>query len=192
MTEKGKGYYSFIFSESERLSRLIQNVLQLSKLSRGENEVQIESVAVGELFSRAVEKVRTQVESAEFVLVEERDESVSDRLVDVDEDAFMQIIINLVDNAVKFSKDAERKEVVLGYGKRGDEVAFSVRDFGPGIPEAQLRHIFKLFYRGESELTRTTQGTGIGLALVNELATSMHARLDVTTTPGTTFRLLLP
>jgi signal transduction histidine kinase len=70
---------------------------------------------------------------------------------------------------------------------------FSVRDYGPGIPKDQLRKIIKLFYRSESELTRETVGTGIGLALVNQLAAAMHGKVDVVNLkPGVEFRVSFP
>jgi len=70
---------------------------------------------------------------------------------------------------------------------------FFVRDYGPGVARDQMQRIFQLFYRGENELTRHTQGTGIGLALVKALATKMHAMVEVQNqNPGAEFRLLLP
>jgi signal transduction histidine kinase len=70
---------------------------------------------------------------------------------------------------------------------------FFVRDYGPGVAREQMQRIFQLFYRGENELTRHTQGTGIGLALVKELAAKMYARVEVQNhAPGAEFRLLLP
>ena len=70
---------------------------------------------------------------------------------------------------------------------------FFVRDYGPGVARDQMQRIFQLFYRGENELSRHTQGTGIGLALVKALATKMHAKVEVQNqNPGAEFRLLLP
>ena len=72
-------------------------------------------------------------------------------------------------------------------------VLFTVRDFGPGVPKAQMRKIFELFYRPENELTRETAGTGIGLALVRQLAGALSGRVDVRNCePGAEFRLHLP
>ena len=72
-------------------------------------------------------------------------------------------------------------------------VAWSVRDYGPGVPKAQMRKIFQLFYRVGSELTRETVGTGIGLALVRQLAQAMHGEVDVSNRePGAEFMLTLP
>ena len=120
-----------------------------------------------------------------------QDESVNDAKISIDEDCFTQIIINLVDNAIKFSRDATEK-VVEVRSKRvaNDQVVFSVRDFGPGVPRDQMKKIFELFYRSESELTRETVGTGIGLAIVYQLTTAMGGSVDlVNVDPGAEFRV---
>ena len=115
-------------------------------------------------------------------------------MVQVDEDFLTQILINLVDNAIKFSRDSERREVLIGcVRERGGELRISVRDFGPGIPAGQMKKIFRLFYRAGDELTRETVGTGIGLALVRQLALAMYGRVDlVNREPGAEFRVFLP
>jgi signal transduction histidine kinase len=115
--------------------------------------------------------------------------------VEADEDSFAAIVINLVDNALKFSKDASKKEIDIGfryYTSGTKKVVFFVRDYGPGVDRAQMRRIFQLFYRAESEMTRTTPGTGIGLALVKELAAKMGAKVDVSNRePGAEFQIIM-
>jgi signal transduction histidine kinase len=115
---------------------------------------------------------------------------VGTTLVAVDADAFTQIVINLVDNAIKFSKNAEHKIIEIGSRLSGDKrILFSVRDYGPGIPADQMKKIFQLFYRSESELTRETVGTGIGLAIVHQLALAMDGNVDlINVEPGAEFR----
>ncbi|HUF72866.1 MAG TPA: ATP-binding protein, partial [Gammaproteobacteria bacterium] len=72
-------------------------------------------------------------------------------------------------------------------------IVFAVRDFGPGIPPSAMKRLFELFYRPDNELTRTTAGTGIGLALVRQLVTAMSGRVDVRNRdPGAEFRVVLP
>lgn len=101
-------------------------------------------------------------------------------------------MINLVDNAIKFSARAEHRLVGLGSRIDGDWVEFRVRDFGPGVARPHMKRILKLFYRSESELTRETVGTGIGLALVRELTEQMGGRVDVVNRePGAEFRVRL-
>jgi signal transduction histidine kinase len=192
---KKRSYYDFIFDESERLSRLIGNVLRLSRLTRGSTDVELKPVTVGELMDNARSKVATAIERAGFALEMARDPAADRATVLADSDSFCQIVINLVDNALKFSAGAPRKTVMLGsvLESNGAMVGVSVRDFGPGVPQKQMRRIFELFFRGENELTRETVGTGIGLALVRELATAMKGRVDVRNVdPGAEFTVHLP
>ena len=138
-------------------------------------------------------KVSTQIVHAGFRLqVAQGDLDKAD--VSVDRDAFSQIFINLVDNAIKFSDSANNKTIELAaHCSSNRAVVFSVRDFGPGIAKDQLKKIFKLFYRPESELTRETLGTGIGLALVHQLVSAMNGKVDVTNhDPGAQFRVTIP
>jgi signal transduction histidine kinase len=190
---KKQTYYDYIQTESERLSRLIDNVLQLARLTRSSQRMDLKSVPVSELLDLVRSKVATQVERAGFVL-RVRNDASADAAAVVDADCFAQIFINLVDNALKFSTGAATKAVELCCRREPDgSLLFTVRDFGPGVPKAQMKKIFELFYRAENELTRETMGTGIGLALVRQLALAMQARIDVRNCePGAEFRLLIP
>ena len=190
---KRQTYYDYIHSESERLSRLIENVLQLARLTRNTQRFDLRSVTVAELLDVVRSKVATQVERAGFTL-SIRNDTPEGTAVVVDLDCAAQIFINLVDNALKFSSGAAMKAVEIAARRGGDGTAlFTVRDFGPGVPKAQMKKIFELFYRAENELTRETVGTGIGLALIRQLAAAMDARVDVRNCePGAEFRLHLP
>lgn len=187
---KKRVYYDYIHSESERLSRLIENVLQLARLTRNTQRFDFKSVGVPELVDMVRSKVGSQIERAGFTL-ELRNDAPADTALTVDADAFAQIFINLVDNALKFSASAATKIVEIASRRESDGgVLFTVRDFGPGVPKGQMKKIFELFYRPADELTRETVGTGIGLALVRQLATAMGGRVDVRNRePGAEFRL---
>ncbi len=189
-----RSYYEFIHDESERLSRLITNVLQLARMSRNELKVDPQEVSVAQLMDSLHSKIATQVDHAGFDLQLACDEAAASRTLTVDQDALAQIMINLVDNAIKFSAHAEQRLIAVGASLAGDgRVEISVRDRGPGIPRDQLKKIFRLFYRSESELTRETVGTGIGLALVHRLTTAMGGEVDVINRdPGAEFRLRFP
>ncbi len=188
---KRQTYYDYIHSESERLSRLIENVLQLARLTRNSQRFDLKSMTVAELLDLVRSKVATQVERAGFALTVRND--APDAAVVVDADCFAQIFINLVDNALKFSAAASNKAVEIAARRATDGVLLTVRDYGPGVPKAQMKKIFELFYRAENELTRETVGTGIGLALVQQLAAAMGARVDVRNCePGAEFRLEFP
>ena len=192
--EKKAGYYTFIHDESERLSRLIANVLQLSRMTRGNHALELKTLQARELLDLARSKISSQIESAGFALHLECDEGALGSSLSADPDGFTQIMINLVDNAIKFCPaDARRQIDISCRRERGAAVTFTVRDYGRGIAKNQLRKIFDLFYRPESELTRETVGTGIGLALVRQLTDSMHGRIDVRNSdPGVEFVLTFP
>jgi signal transduction histidine kinase len=114
--------------------------------------------------------------------------------VRADSDAVAQIMINLVDNAIKFAGEGAQRIIEVGARRGGGGmVVLFVRDFGPGVSPDQMKKIFQLFYRPESELTRETAGTGIGLAIVRELTVAMGGRVDcVNREPGAEFQVALP
>lgn len=190
--EKRQSYYNFIHDEAERLSRLISNVLQLARMTRNEPQYELQPTTVGELMGNIESKIASQIESAGYELHFKRAANVDGVIINIDADYFAQIIINLVDNAIKFSRNADQKVIEVS-SKRGADsrIQFSVRDFGPGIPKDQMKKIFQLFYRSESELTRETVGTGIGLAIVHQLTIAMHGSVDmVNVEPGAEFRIM--
>ncbi len=190
--EKKKTYYDFIFHESERLSRLIANVLRLARLTRNGDEMDVKPATGAELLSLVESKIASQVEQAGFRLELDRDPN-GGASVAVDTDSVVQILINLVDNALKFSAHAQHKVVEVGFRATRDSVAFRVRDYGPGIAPQHLERIFELFYRAEDELTRETTGTGIGLALVSELTAAMGGTVNVRNCePGAEFTVTFP
>ncbi|MGB0834408.1 MAG: sensor histidine kinase [Psychrobium sp.] len=185
-------YYEFIQSESERLSRLIDNILQLATLNRPERSINLQYVQAPILADTIRSKVSSLLDNNQFELVIS---PLSDELkttdVLVDSDAFSQVIINIADNAVKFFdrekiNDKSRQRLDFNFSLIADnQLQLEIRDYGDGISAEQQQKIFELFYRGGSELTRTTQGTGIGLALVNELMAAQQGSIQVKRmTPG--------
>ncbi len=175
-------YYHTITDESERLSRLIDNVLDFSRLERGEYEVRTTSGDLGPVVEEATEKVAPYARRQDFAVRLERDPELPE--VVFDRDAVTQIIFNLVDNALKYARDADPREIVIGLRGDEDELVLSVRDFGPGIPAADVPRIFEAFYRRDDQETRATRGSGIGLALVRQLAGSMGGRVSADNAPG--------
>ena len=181
-------YYEFIFSESERLSRLIDNILQLSKLSQPAHNVEPSWVKLSMLNDVIQSKVSSLLVKNDFKLtINQPFEQPESALLWVDLDAFAQVVINITDNAVKFFdqakiNDVERQKIDFNfhYSKQQPEsIQLQIRDYGFGISEAQQEKLFELFYRGGNELTRATQGTGIGLALVKELVNAQQGDVSV-------------
>jgi two-component system, OmpR family, phosphate regulon sensor histidine kinase PhoR len=169
-------------------------VLHLARLTNNDSPLELRSYPPDRLLDIIRLKVSSQIEAAGFALELAAAELPASLTILAEEDAFSRIFINLVDNALKFSRTAEQKVVIIGYrlanggGSEGGEVVFFVRDHGPGIERDQRKKLFRLFYRGENELTRTTPGTGIGLALVKELAAKMNAQVDLESKePGVEF-----
>jgi signal transduction histidine kinase len=172
--EKQRAYHHTITMESDRLGRLISNVLELARLERGGLQP---TTLVGQLepvVHDAVEVVRPHAQQSGFRLEVHAEPDLPP--VQIDPDALTQIVVNLVDNAVKFSGSGERR-IELHLRERQGRVQLSVRDHGPGVPQSQLRKVFEPFWRGERELTRRTRGTGIGLALVRGLAQRMGGQV---------------
>ncbi len=171
-----------ITSQAERLSRLIGNILLLSKIERAVKPEPRRGDLV-RLVDSTTTALLPHVEKSGFTLQIDIPTNVPEVLLDPD--SVEQILFNLVDNALKYAKDAEDKRLTLSIEVVRDAVSLSVRDRGPGIPESEQHKIFEAFYRLENELTRKNQGTGLGLALVSDLAAQMGARVRaVAANPG--------
>ena len=183
-----KDYYQFIYTESERLTRLINNILQLSKLSHHQQSVRPEYTKLTVLEDIIRSKTSSLIEKHQFQqhLIMDIDAPENVQVL-VDQDAFSQVVINITDNAVKFFEpdkinDLSRQKVDFIFSRKSadkGQVQLEIRDYGQGISEEQENKIFELFYRGGNELTRTSQGTGIGLALVNELVHAQQGEIKV-------------
>lgn len=173
---KRNEYYRHITAESERLSRLINNVLEFSRLEQGRRDVVLVADSVGPVVREVAELLRPHVEGQGFELREDVDADVPP--VRFERDALMQVLWNLVDNAVKYAREASPKQIALRCWHDGNRVHITVRDHGPGVPSRHLGKIFEPFYRGENELTRRSKGTGLGLALVRGLVERMGARVS--------------
>lgn len=175
-----------ITAEGERLSRLIDNVLELGRLERDDRPLTISEADPRQLLSGAIEICRPHAEHHGFTLEVDHGDGRDRDLPDCrcDRDALTQVLVNLIDNAVKFAAGtAASPRIVLAAHARDDRVVLSVRDFGPGIPPSQLDRVCEPFYRGERELTRRTAGTGLGLALARSLVRGMGGRLVLSNPP---------
>jgi signal transduction histidine kinase len=168
-----RDYYRTLTDESERLSRLIGNVLEFSRLEKGNRELRLVTSDLAACLAEAAERLRPHAEREGFSLQVEVEPGLP--ALRLDRDALVQVLFNLVDNATKYARDGGRREIVIEARRHRGQVTLAVRDFGPGVPPRQLARIFEPFYRAERELTRRAKGTGIGLALVKELAERMGA-----------------
>jgi signal transduction histidine kinase len=173
---KRREYYTTMRTESERLTRLIENVLDFSRIQRGKKRYDFTVGDVNECIGEVADMMRPYALRAGFVL-EQRFE-VLDAFA-FDRDAVTQIVINLLDNALKYAKDADDKHLIIHTRKQKGYAIIEIEDHGPGIPRSQQKKIFDAFYRCEDESTRQSTGTGLGLALVKRFAEAHHGFVEI-------------
>lgn len=172
-----RDYYATITAESERLSRLIDNVLEHARLRRGERPMHPRRTDVRKLVREVVELMTPHAQQRGFTieLLPSEAEVLPDASVDAD--AFEQVLFNVLDNALKYGHGEGERRIVVQCRARAEGVLVSVRDFGPGVPEHLLETVFEPFFRGQDELTRRQKGTGIGLSLVRDLVARMGGQV---------------
>ncbi len=168
---KRQQYLQIITSESERLSALIENVLDFAKVERGRAAYEFTEGSLTDVVGRAVEACRVRAERDHVALELETDEAPPCRL---DERAIEIGVINLVDNALKYAAGGQRVRVEVLHGARSAEIR--VTDQGPGIPPEDRKRIFERFVRGTSASGNQVRGSGIGLALVKHIAEAHGGR----------------
>jgi signal transduction histidine kinase len=183
-------YYHVITRESERLSRLIENVLDFSRIESGRRRYDLAPAPVEPLIRETLDAFSYPLTQHGFTVTV----TVAPDLPEVrmDGDAIGQALANLVDNAIKYAGD--RKAITIEAGLADGRLTLSVADEGIGIPEPEQARIFEKFYRvGRSE-TQGRRGSGVGLALVRHVARAHGGQVTVSSTPGqgSRFTLWLP
>jgi PAS domain S-box-containing protein len=178
-----------VSSESDRLARIVNDILWASRLESGRMSIAIERCDAAGLATEVVDFLRSRVPEGIVVAV-----SKSRGLppVAADPDKLRQILTNLIDNAVKYSPDGGQVEVEIA--RSGGRVRFRVTDEGLGIPPAEQDRIFEKFFRLDPNLTRGVGGTGLGLYISRELVTRMNGRVwvDSDGRNGSSFFVELP
>ena len=191
--EKKQKYYGQIASEADRLSRLIQNVLNLSKLDGNRWNVQLRMDKPKKVLDDFISTYSKNVEKQGFELTVSSDTDADNISLMIDRDAIMQILMNLVDNSLKFSKNAAYKMINVELRIKGTDMYLAVRDYGPGIPPNEMKKVFQEFYRVENEMTRQTSGTGIGLSMVKKLCTLCNMNIELeNANPGLRTKIHFP
>jgi len=182
-------FVSLIADESERLGRIVNEILLASQLDAGRLDLQAEPFDASDLVDRVVEATRAYAPPG--VHVEGRVPHDLP-LVEADRDKVRQVLVNLVENAIKYSPDGGRVE--LGVEAHEENALFHVRDEGLGIPDDEQSRVFEKFYRVDPHMTRGVGGTGLGLYICNELVSRMggHIWLESKAGEGSTFLFELP
>lgn len=188
--DKATEYYKNMRQESERLSRLIENVLDFSRIQRGRKKY---SFSVGDLnkcVSDVVEMMKPHAAQKDFTI---RTELGQVEPSGFDGDAVTQIVVNLLDNAIKYARNAEERTIIVRTSSNDRFILIEVEDRGPGVPHRQRKRIFEQFYRAGAESTRETAGTGLGLALVKKFAEAHNGFVEIINAKptGAIFRVAL-
>jgi len=185
--EKKEQYYRIIRKESERLTALINNILDFSRIEAGRKEYEFRETDIAELVRNTLESYRYQIEQQGFALEESIDTNLP--VVTVDREAIARALVNLVNNALKYSSDEKFLGVKL---YREDRVVkLEVADHGIGIARRDLTKIFEKFYRAGDPLVHNTKGSGLGLSLVRHITQAHGGDIAVESTPGKGSRFIL-
>jgi signal transduction histidine kinase len=187
--DKLQEYYQIIRKESERLTALINNILDFSRIEAGRKEYDFRETDLRELVANTLESYRYEIEQHGFTLEEKIDPVPHVR---VDREAMARSLVNLVNNALKYSQD--RKYIGVNLYRESGSVKLEVIDHGIGIPNQEQEKIFEKFYRVGDPLVHNTKGSGLGLSLVQHIAHAHGGEVSVNSTPGqgSKFTIKLP
>jgi signal transduction histidine kinase len=188
--EKYQEYFRIIREESERLTALINNILDFSRIEAGRKEYEFRETDLAELVHSTLESYRFQIQQNGFAFEENISADIPP--VNVDREAIARSLLNLVNNALKYSKDDKYIGVSL-YRSNGS-VNLEVRDHGIGIPAHEQEKIFEKFYRCGDPLVHNVKGSGLGLSLVRHIARAHGGDVLVESHPqkGSKFTIALP
>jgi two-component system, OmpR family, phosphate regulon sensor histidine kinase PhoR len=183
-------FLRIIRHNAERLARLTEDLLTLSRIEQKRQKFEFEPHRVNELLRDAVELVRPIAEKSSLRLSE--DPAAKDAVVWCDSEAVSQVMSNLLDNAIKYTPAGG--SITVGARESGRYFELHVRDTGPGIPTDELPRLFERFYRVDKARSRELGGTGLGLAIVKHLVAAHGgtARVESRLNEGSTFFFTLP
>ena len=188
--EKKKEYYATILQETERLTRLINNILNFSRMEAGKKQYAFAPVAFNEIIQRIAATYSHQLHQSGFTLTEKY--ALDLPVIQADREAVSEALINIIDNAIKYSGD--QRSIAIRTSLTTDGIMVEVEDQGIGIAPEHQKKIFEKFYRVSSPLIHNTKGSGLGLSLVRHIMDAHGGAATVTSAQGrgSTFRLTFP
>lgn len=183
-------YLDMVASENLRLSRLIDNFLTLSRLERNEHAITLQPTSAREIIEQAVHAMRAKLEVPGCHFAWNDTEPLPEILAD--RDAMVVVLVNLLDNAVKYT--GEDKRISLQARNASGRVFISIQDNGIGLSKSERKNVFQRFYQVDQKLSRSRGGCGLGLALVQHIVEAHGGRVDVNSQlgRGTTFTVSVP
>jgi two-component system, OmpR family, phosphate regulon sensor histidine kinase PhoR len=188
--ERKKEYYTIIGKETERLAGIVNRILNFATLDASRKKYEMKKVDLNALSAAIVESYRPHLMEKGFRF--EYEGYPESTTISGDKESITEALINLLDNAIKYTRDDKRINVRTG--REGDFLFVEVEDHGIGIAREYQKHIFEQFYRVPSQNVHTTKGTGLGLTLVKKTMNAHKGKITVDSTPdkGSTFRLYFP
>ena len=188
--EKKQEYYSIIRQETSRLSRIVSSILNFSKIEAGKRNYNFVETFLNDIVESVFTSYKTHLEQNGFKTVITKDETIP--VQKLDEEAVSEAVVNLLDNAVKYSKDKKEISVRTGFDK--DFSFVEIQDYGIGIPKEDQKKIYEKFFRVSSGLVHNVKGTGLGLSIVKHVIDAHKGKIELKSEPGegSTFRLKFP
>lgn len=188
--EKKQEYYETILQESERLTRLINNILNFSRMEAGKKQYHFEPIALNDVVTGVLKTYASHLEHEGFTTSVQLAENLP--MIHADREAIAEALINIFDNAIKYS--AADKCVRIKTGQTEGMNYVEVEDHGIGIDKHHHKKIFETFYRVSTGLTTNIKGSGLGLSLVGHIMDAHGGTIELESVPGkgSTFRLLFP
>ena len=184
------GFLDIIISETDRMTRIVQDLLTLSRLDSGRAEIKMVRFSLYEAIESVCRAVELEAQRRGHVLIRLYGETLP--MIVGDRNRLEQVMMNVVGNSIKYTPDGGRIEVDAGI--RGKNVWIDVSDNGIGIPQKDRERIFDRFYRVDKARSRESGGTGLGLSIAREIVLRHHGSIALTSHegPGTTVRIVLP
>ena len=181
-------YLDLIANENERLGRLAENFLTFSRFDRGAQPLNLGLISPRAIAEQTMKTLRPRLDGVTFTF--DAKENLPE--IHADRDALAQVLTNLLDNALKYT--GEEKRIALRINAVADGVVFAVEDNGIGLTPDERQEIFRPFYQADQKLSRTREGCGLGLAIVNKIVKAHGGEITVASEPGkgSVFRVKIP
>jgi two-component system phosphate regulon sensor histidine kinase PhoR len=188
--EKRQEYYGIITQETSRLSRIVNSILNFSKIEAGKRSYNFVDTFLNDIVENVFTSYKTHLEQNGFEASIKKEETIP--VQKLDEEAVSEAVMNLLDNAVKYSKDKKKISIRTGFDKVFSYV--EVRDYGIGIQKEDQKMIYEKFFRIGSGLVHNVKGTGLGLSIVKHIIEAHKGNIELESEPGkgSTFRLKFP
>lgn len=183
--------------ETDRMIRMVQDLLHLSRIDSGKSDLELEIIDVKELFEHVLRRFDMLVNSNEYdqkIYSIKSQIMIDSQFIEADSDRFIQVLDNLLNNAIKYSPDGGIITGKLRLNGQGDRVILSIADEGMGIPKSDLQKVFSRFYRVDRARSRAMGGSGLGLAISKEVIEQHSGKIWARSVEqvGTTFYISMP